>query len=418
MKIIVIGAGLMGISTAYYLSRKGMEVTVVDRSDGPGTQASFANGALLTPGMSDPWNAPGVLFQLFKYIGKEDAPLLLRPHALPSLMGWGLRFLRNSSKRRLWENLKKNATLSNYSMKVLRELREETGLSYDNRPTGSLKIFRDAETLKNAAALAKITEESGVVSTILDRAGVIATEPALGRVGDSIAGGIYYPHDELGDAHLFCQGLQELCIAQGVTFQFNTVIDKLVCNGTAISTVMTDKGPLTADKVVVAAGSYTTELLRPLGIRLPVKPAKGYSISLPAYDWQGPTIPVIDDQRHALVTPLGGRIRATSTAEFTGFDLSISPRRIDQLTDFLKSLYPDLGERLNPDDIIPWAGLRPMSADGVPFIGPCKIDNLFINSGQGHLGWTMAAGSARLLTDLMSGQPTDIDAQSYAVARK
>lgn len=417
MKIIVVGAGLMGISTAYYLARKGMDVTVVERAPGPGTEASFANGSLLTPGMSDPWNAPGVFFQLLKYLGKEDAPLLLRPRALPSLVGWGIRFLRNSSKSRFMGNLKKNAALANYSLKCLHDLREETGLSYDSRQSGSLKIFRDNQTLEKAAALAKTIEECGVASKLLDRDGVIAIEPALGPVGGIIAGGIYYPGDEVGDSHLFCKNMHGLCVELGVSFHFNCTVEKLVAKADKITSVMTDKGSFSADNVVVAAGSYSTGLLRPLGLSLAVKPAKGYSISLPSYGWQGPKIPVIDDCRHALVSPLGERIRVTSTAEFAGFDTTISPRRIDHLTDFLKGLYPDFADKIIARDIVPWAGLRPMSADGVPFIGPSKIPNLFINSGQGHLGWTMAAGSGRLLADLIMGSPADIDAEDYAVGR-
>ena len=418
MKTLIIGSGLLGLTTAYYLSKQGVAVTVIDRAEGPGMETSFANGAALTPGMTDPWNAPGVLRKLIQWLGKEDAPLLLRMHALPSLIGWGWLFLRNSSPEAFRRNLKKNAALAAYSMQTLKTLREETGINYQQASRGTMKVFRDQSAIQSAIDLAQLVEEYGISHKVLSKEQVIRTEPALTGIADSVAGGLYFPGDEAGDAYLFCQQLRALCEKQGVRFDFNTHVEGFKQSSNRITSIVTNHTHYEADSVVLAAGSHSQILARSVGVRLPIRPAKGYSITVPRGDWQdAPQIPVVDDQLHAVVTPVGDRIRVAGTAEFTGFDLSINPGRINNLQRLLQAIYPDFAAKLDAQDITPWAGFRPMTADSVPILGKTKMDNLFLNTGHGHLGWTMAAGSGKAVAGVMLGQKAGLGVEAYGLKR-
>jgi len=413
MKVLIVGGGLLGLSTAWHLNKHGADISLVERNDGAGEETSFANGGMLTPSMSDPWNAPGVLGQLIKWLGREDAPLLLRPHALPSLIGWGWTFLRNSSRERFLANTRKNAVLAGYSVEATRALRADTDIQYEAAELGTLKVFREPAALRSVAQLSGTLSDLGLRFTVLDREGVLAAEPALAPVAGNLIGGIHYGGDESGDAYLFCQRLQQLCASRGVTFHFDTTVRKFVTERGRIAAVITNDRQFEADAVVIAAGSYSAPLLRPLGIRLPVRPAKGYSLTLPLGSWNGPRLPVVDDHLHAAVTPLGNRIRVAGTAEFAGFDSVINQGRIDNLSRMLKGIYPEFASGLAAGAGVPWTGFRPMSADGVPLIGATRIDNLFVNTGHGHLGWTMAVGSGKLLADLVAGKQPDIAADPY-----
>ena len=418
MKITVIGSGLIGISTAYFLSEQGMQVTVVDRQVGAGMETSFANGALLTPSMSDPWNAPGVMAKLVQWLGKDDAPMLLRLKALPTLMGWGLKFLHHSEPQRFTANLKKNAALASYSLSVMQGLQRQTGIDYSQSNTGIIKIFRDSKSLQPTVDLAKQLSPYGIEHRVLDQAGVIQQEPALAAIGEQVAGGIYYPNDESGDAYQYCQQLHRLCEARGVIFRFGETVQTFKGSSDQVKTVITDKGQWDTDALVIAAGSYSPALVRSLGIKLPVKPVKGYSLTVPAGDWlERPTIPVIDDQLHAAVVPVANNIRVAGTAEFTGFDTRIDQGRIDNLLGLLESVYPVFTKTLDLKTLTPWAGLRPVSADGVPIIGKTAVDNVYLNTGHGHLGWTMAAGSGKALADLISGRKAGFDIRDYGFYR-
>jgi D-amino-acid dehydrogenase len=418
MKIVVVGSGLLGTSTAYFLTNDAHQVTVLDRAAGPGMETSFANGGMLTPSQADPWNAPGVLWKALRWLGREDAPLLLRPRALPSLGLWGLSFLRNSAPRRHLRNALRNARLAEYSLAVLRKLRGEMPMRYDQSCRGTLKVFRDQASMDRNATLAKALSREGVQYRTLDRAGVVEVEPALAAIRSSIVGGIHYPDDESGDAHQFCAALCEAAQRNGAEFLFGTAVTGLQRSGRRITAVETQAGPLRADAFVVAAGSFSPLLLRPLGMRLPVEPVKGYSVTLPRDGWdEAPTVPVVDDALHAAVTPLGDRLRVAGTAELAGYDDTLRQGRIRNLLGLMKRIYPRYPVSLAESEAQPWVGFRPMTPDGGPVLGPSPWENLFLNTGHGHLGWSMAAGSGKAVADLISGRVPEIDLSEYRFDR-
>lgn len=416
MKALVIGSGLIGTTSAYFLSRRGWEVTVLDRQAGPGEETSFANGSLLTPSLPEPWNSPGSWRVLLKSIGRSESALLLRLKALPHLAGWGAAFLRNSSPRRYERNTLKNLTLALHSLEVLRSLREETGIQYGGAAPGTLRIFREAAPLERALAWAERLRAEGLAYRCLTGSEIVATEPALAPIARQLAGAIHYPSDEIGNAYKFCTGLADHARRAGVEFRFSTVVTGIeVRHGKATAVVSGDKR-YTADRYVVAAGSYSPLLLEGPGLKVPVRPAKGYSLSFERPSPETPFyVPVVDDDFHAVVLPLDNVIRVAGTAEFTGYDLSLPEARIQNLRTLVKQVLP--AWPLDPTSAKPWCGLRPMSVDGVPIIGPTPIGNLWINTGHGHLGWTMAAGSGQLLSDLLTGGSPVVDPEVYGLSR-
>jgi D-amino-acid dehydrogenase len=419
MHVVIIGAGLMGTTTAWYLRQHGVDVTVVDRAEAAGMETSFANAGMLTPSMADPWNAPGTLSKLVRWLGREDAPMLLRLRAVPSLAGWGLRFLANARESTFRANTLKNVALANYSLSLLQDLRAEPGLTYDQTTGGTLRACRDQAAVDHAASLAGFLAEYGVAFRVLDRRGVVETEPALRPVADKIVGGVHYPGDEAGDAHLFCRELSRAARERGVRFHFETAVTRFRLASRRIAAIETSSGSIPADAFVLAAGSFSPLLARPLGLEIPVRPVKGYSITAPRGDWpDGPVIPVADDHLHAAVTPLGSRIRVAGTAEFTGYDDTVTPSRIDNLLGLLELIFPEYAVRLDRNSIQPWCGFRPVCVDGVPILGRSQVaDNLFLNTGQGHLGWTMSAGSGKAVADLICGETPEIPLVDFSIER-
>lgn len=418
MRVVVVGSGLLGVTTVYFLARDGCQVTVVDRDSEPARGTSHANAGMLTPSMADPWNSPGVFWHLVKWIGKEDAPFLLRPSVIPRMTRWGLSFIANSRPARFHANMEKNLKLASYSLRVLRELRSELALSYDERANGTLTVFRNQADFDLARARFDHLAKLGLHVDVLSPAESTALEPAIADVGDKLVGGILCPEDESGDARMFTQALAEKARALGVQFQFNTSVTGFETTGSRVAAVLTEGGRHAADAVVIAAGSWSPLLVGKLGINLPVQPVKGYSITVAAGGWSAkPSRPIIDAALHAAITPMGDRLRVAGTAEFAGYDTSLSTGRINNLFDLLLSVYPSFAPHLDRTSASPWAGLRPVSADGVPRIGRMKLDNLYVNAGHGHLGWTFAAGSGRLLSDQMLGKPTGIDAGPYDAQR-
>jgi D-amino-acid dehydrogenase len=416
VKALIIGSGLIGVTSAYFLARRGWEVTVLDRQDGPGQETSFANGSLLTPSMPEPWNAPGSWRVLLASIGRSDSPLQLRLKALPHLAGWGVRFLRNSSRERYESNCVKNLKLALHSLAVMRRLREEIDIEYGSAVSGTLRIFRDPAQLQRAIVWAERLKAEGVTYRLLTGSEVAAMEPALGPVSGQLAGGIHYPLDEIGNAYKFCVGLAEHARRAGVDFRFRTLVTGIETRQGKITAVRSGDQEFTADSYVVAAGSYTPLLLKSVGISVPVRPAKGYSLTFERPSPDIPfRVPVGDDDFHAVVVPLEKVIRVAGTAEFTGYDLSLSEVRIGNLVKLVRQVLPTWA--LDPATAKPWCGLRPMSADGVPIIGPTPIGNLWINTGHGPLGWTMSAGSGQLLSDLLSGGSPAVNPGAYALAR-
>jgi D-amino-acid dehydrogenase len=419
MRVVVVGSGVVGVASAWFLAQHGCEVTVLERGDAVACGTSHANAGMLTPSMADPWNAPGILWHVLGWLGQEDAPFLLRLRAIPSVSLWGLSFLANSRPARFRINMEKNLRLARYSLQVLRELRDSLGLHYDERANGTIKVFRTQKAFDHGVARNELLKDLGLDVRALDPQQVVEVEPSLAPVRDKLAGGIYCPSDESGDACAFAGALADKAKAAGVTFRLGTAVAGFEGDGNRITAARTTQGRQAADAFVVAAGCWSPQLLRPLGIALPVRPVKGYSITVPVGKWNAPPrMPVIDDALHTAVTPLGDRLRVAGTAEIAGFNRELTPERVENLFALLLALYPSYAPHLDRAHASPWAGLRPVSADGVPRIGRLKFDNLFVNSGHGHLGWTLSAGSARLLADLVCGHRPAIDPAPYDAQRR
>jgi D-amino-acid dehydrogenase len=414
MRVLVIGSGLLGVASAHFLSREGCDVTVVERLGGVAAGTSHANAGMLTPSMADPWNSPGIFWHLLQWLGREDAPFLLRPRALPSMLGWGLSFIAASSPARQRASMDANLRLAAYSLAQLRELRAAHQLAYDERTNGTIKVFRDRRAFDAAVARNRVLAELGLDVRAVDPAQAVALEPSLAPVREALVGGIYCPTDESGDARAFTQALADTARAGGVRFEFGVDITGFEHAGGRLNAALAGGRRFEAEQFVVAAGSWSPQLLSQLGIALPVRPVKGYSITVPTAHWGGaPQMPVIDDALHAAATPLGARLRVAGTAEIAGYDATVTPARIENLFNLLLGLFPTYPQPLDRAKAEPWAGLRPVSPDGVPRIGQLGYDNLFVNTGHGHLGWTLAAGSGALLAQLVCGRPTEIAAGPY-----
>ena len=404
---VVLGGGVVGVASAWFLARSGCRVTLIERREGAGLETSFANGGLVTPSMSDPWASPEIPRLILKWIGREDAPFLLRIGALPGLVSWGLRFLRECNEECWRRNTRNILRLSTYSHECLRELVRETGVDYESNPFGTLHLFRDSLSMEKTSRTAEMLEELGVRSQALDPAGCTALEPALRQQVDRIAGGIHYPDDEGGDAHLFSRRLAAICASNGVEIRYGEAVEGIETQGGRFSAVRTGAGRVEADACVVALGYESARHLRPLGVRLPIYPVKGYSLTFPVGGWNdAPVVPFADDGHKAGIVRIGDRIRVAGTAEFAGPDRTLNPKRIENLRGFFLSLFPDYPDRTAGDA---WTGLRPMTPDGIPYLGPTPVGGLFLNTGHGHLGWTMACGSARIVADLVCGRDAEID---------
>jgi D-amino-acid dehydrogenase len=415
MKVLIIGSGLLGLTTAYLLRRSGHQVTVLDREDGPGLGASFANGGLLTPSMPGPWNTPGCWRSLLSSIGRQDATMQLRLSALPGLARWGIGFLQNSTAARHQRNTLNNLRLALHSLRVMESIRGETGIDYGRIARGTLRLFRNPSAFERASAETRLSSE-GLTFRSLSRTETVELEPALRPIESELAGAIHYPTDEAGDSYRFCQSLAKHAREQGVEFRFRTEVSALNVHHGQVTAVNGGAEHFVADRYVVAAGSYSTPLLRRAGIRLPVQPVKGYSVTFDRMQAKEPLgIPIVDDDLYAAVVPLWSGIRVAGTAEFAGYDLASNPPRARNLLRLLQRVLPEVS--IDPALAKPWWGLRPVSADGVPIVGPTPVSNLWVNTGHGHLGWTMAAGSAQLLTSLMCRASPPLDPAPYALAR-
>jgi D-amino-acid dehydrogenase len=417
MKIAVIGCGLIGVTTAYFLRRRGYEVTVLERAAGPARETSFANGGMLTPGMCHPWNAPGSWRVLLRSLGRSDAALQLRVKTLPRLVRWGTTFLRNSTAEAFARNHRSNLRLARYSLDVMQRLRRETQIDYGRAARGSIGVFRDSAAWDHAWREAEQLRPDGLIARRLSVTELIALEPALKPIASHLSGAIKYESDEVGDAHQFCVALAAHAREQGVDFRFGTEVRSLEMSAGKVAAVVARDERFVADRYVVAAGSYSTLLLRQAGVRLPIQPAKGYSITFANANARvGLQRPIIDHHLHAVIVPFeDGSLRVAGTAEFAGYDRTLNDARVRNLIGLMQDLLPQA--QWDAGAAAPWCGLRPSSPDGVAIIGPTPIANLWINSGQGHLGWTLAAGSAQLFTDLLSADPPAIDPKPYALAR-
>jgi len=415
MKVLVLGSGVIGVTTAHYLAQAGHEVTVVDRQREPALETSFANAGEISPGYSAPWAAPGLPIKAVKWLFMRHRPLVIWPVLDPALWIWGLRLLRNCTEARYDINKNRMLRLAEYSRACLEALRADTGIRYDERMQGTLQLFRTDAQVEGAAADIAILEHFGVRYEVLDRAGCVRVEPALARVQRKFAGGLRLPGDETGDCFKFTQGLARLAAQAGVTFRQGIHIRAMRAEGDRITGVATDAGDLDADAYVVALGSYSPLMLRPLRIAVPVYPVKGYSLTVPIVDAaKAPESTVMDETYKVAVTRLGDRIRVGGTAELKGYNLTLREARRDTLDHVVTDLFPGGGDVSRATF---WTGLRPMTPDGPPLIGPTRYSNLYLNTGHGTLGWTMAAGSGRVLADLISGRDPEVDLDGLTLAR-
>lgn len=416
MHVLILGGGVVGVTSAYYLAKAGHRVTVLERQPGVGLETSFANAGQVSPGYASPWAAPGIPIKAMKWLLMRHRPLVVWPSFEPRLYGWLARMLANCTEEAYRRNKGRMVRLAEYSRDVLRDLRAETGIVYDHREQGTLQLFRTARQLDHVGDDTRVLDVYGVPYDVLDPAGCIAAEPALARAAGTFVGGLHLRGDETGDAHLFTQALAAICEGLGVVFRYGTVVTRLQRDGDRITGVETAQGAiLAADAYVAAAGSYTPALLRPLGIDLPVYPVKGYSLTLPVTNADAaPVSTVMDETYKVAITRLGDRIRVGGTAELAGFSQLLRAPRRETLARSVGDLFPAGGDLARATF---WTGLRPMTPDGTPIVGATDVANLFTNTGHGTLGWTMACGSGRLLADLVSGREPDIASADLTAAR-
>ncbi|ABI61400.1 D-amino acid dehydrogenase [Granulibacter bethesdensis] len=415
MRVLILGSGVVGVATAYYLSREGHEVVVADRRDGPGMETSFANAGQVSPGYSSPWAAPGIPLKVLRWMTQPRSPFVLRPKLDWAQWRWMTQMLGNCTANAYARNKARMVRLAEYSRDQLRDLRDETGIAYDNRERGTLQLFRTQKQMDHTADDIAVLKSYGVAYEVLDRAGCIAAEPGLQWAQVPLVGGLRLPGDETGDAHLFTRELARICMERGVSFLFGTQIHGFSTQGDKITAIRSSRGDLMADAYVCALGSYSPLLLKQIGIAAPIYPVKGYSMTIPITDeTHAPVSTVMDETYKIAITRLGNRIRVGGTAELAGYDTRLRQERRMTLEGSVKELFPDSGDL--PAATF-WSGLRPMTPDGTPIIGPTRYRNLHLNTGHGTLGWTMSCGSGRLLADMISGKRPNIDHADLAIAR-
>ncbi len=409
MKILVLGAGVIGIGSAWYLARSGHQVTVLDRQPAAGQETSFANGGQISVSHAEPWANPHAPWRALSWMGREDAPLLFRLRWDPALFDWSLRFLRECTPGRTRHNMRNIVALALYSRSQLQALRAETGIEYDHLERGILHIYTDPQEFSAAIAASALLRDFGCARQTIDADECVEIEPALAAARPLLVGGDYTAADESGDALRFTQKLAALCATNGVVFRYGQTIDRLQQTGDGIGGVVVNSAQgqevLNADAYVAALGSYTPLLLRPLGIHLPVYPAKGYSATLPLSETSvAPTVSLTDDGHKLVFSRLGQRLRIAGTAEFNGYNTDLNAVRCQALIQRTQQLFPDLQAAGEPEF---WSGLRPATPSNLPFIGRSSLSNLYLNTGHGTLGWTMACGSGAALADIVSGRAPD-----------
>jgi D-amino-acid dehydrogenase len=415
MRILILGSGVIGVTSAWALRRQGHEVVVVDRAGGPALETSFANAGQVSPGYASPWPAPGIPLKAVKWLLSRHAPLAIRPTGDPAQYRWLWRMLRNCTHHRYAVSKARMVRLAEYSRDQLGELRRETGIEYEQRTLGTTQLFRTQAQLDGAARDIAVLREYGVPHELLDRDGIVRVEPALAQMQGSLAGALRLPGDETGDCHLFTTRLAARAAEAGVEFRFGRRVEALVASGDRLTGVRIDGRTETADAYVLALGSWSPRLLAPVGIDLPVYPLKGYSLTIPITRPElAPHSTVLDESYKVAITRFDQRIRVGGMAEVSGYDLSLPQRRRETLEMVVRSLYPDGGDLARAEF---WTGLRPSTPDGPPVVGATRYRNLWLNTGHGTLGWTMAAGSASYLADLIDGRTPAIDPEGLDITR-
>jgi D-amino-acid dehydrogenase len=415
MHVVVMGAGVIGTTAAWYLLQNGHQVTVVDRRHASAQETSFANGGQISACHATPWANASTPKQILGWLGREEAPLLFRMRFDPQLFSWGLRFLRNCTDARARINLEKALRVAIYSRDCLRTLRDELDLEYDHSTRGILHICRTEQDMVAVEKATAQMQEYGLKRRLVSPEECLTIEPALRHATAPIIGGSFTPDDESGDARKFTERLSEHCIAKGASFHFNANITGLLHDQGKITCVQTDLGDIHADAFLVCLGSYSPLMLAPLGIKLPIYPCKGYSISIDTTGYSGaPETALIDDSVKMVYSRLGAHLRVAGTAELDGYNLRMSPRRQKLIVDKALELFPNSGDRSSIDF---WSGLRPVTPDSAPVLGDTKYANLYLNTGHGTLGWTMSCGSAKAVADLISDKTPDISLTGLGIDR-
>ena len=416
MKVVVLGAGVVGVTTAWYLAREGAEVTVLDRQAGPGLETSYANAGELSYGMTSPWAAPGIPLKALKWLFMKRRPLFIWPLISPTMWMWGIQMLRNCNEESYRVNKSRMVRVSNYSRDCLPDLIAETGIEYDGREQGTLQLFRTQKQLKGSKADQEVLAEYGSPFEVLDRDGCIAAEPALAQVKDKFVGGLRLTADRTGDCRMFTTALADKCAEKGVEFLYGQTARRIVVEGGKVVGIDTDPaGRVTGDAYVCAMGSHAPRVLKPVGIRLPVYPVKGYSVTLPVVDDKAaPQSTIMDETHKVAITRLGDRIRVAGQAEIAGYSGRLGPHATDTVRYVVNDLFPGGGDLTKAEG---WTGLRPMTPDGTPVLGPTHLPNLFLNTGHGTLGWTMSAGSGKAVADLVLGREPEISFDGLTAER-
>ncbi len=420
MKVLVLGSGVVGVTSAYYLARQGHEVTVVDRQPSAAMETSYANAGQVSFGFSSPWAAPGIPQKALKWMFQEHAPLRIQPRMDPTMARFMLQMFNNCSAERYAVNKERMVRVAEYSRTCINALRDETGIRYEDRQRGLLQLFRTDSQVEAVAKDMQVLAQCGVRHRLLDAGEITAVEPALARVPGKFVGGLHLPDDQTGDCHLFTNRLADYCRERlGVEFRFNTTIERIKRRAGHIEAIVTSAGELSADGYVVCLGSYSPFLVRDLDLRLPIYPVKGYSLTVPVTDDGGaPQSTVMDETFKVAISRFDDRIRVGGTAELAAYDLRLLEKRRATISMVIRDVFPEGGD---VDKAEFWTGLRPMTPDSTPIIGATQYANLWLNTGHGTLGWTMSCGSAQLLADLMSGRspainPHGLDIRRYAAA--
>ena len=414
MRVIVLGSGVIGVASAYYLAQQGAQVTVLDRQAGPAEETSFGNAGQISPGYSTPWAAPGIPFKAVKWMFQHHAPLAINMDGSMWQLQWMAQMLKNCNAQSYAINKERMTRVAEYSRDCLRELRKETGIQYENRSKGTLQVFRNEAQLDMVQRDIAVLKECGVPHELLLKDDLAKVEPALEYAKDKLVGGLHLPNDETGDCYLFTNALANLAKDLGVEFKFNQNVEKLVVEGEEIKGVLVNGEVLTADRYVLAFGSYSRDFLKPLELNLPVYPVKGYSLTIPIVDANfAPQSTVLDETYKIAITRFDQRIRVGGMAELSGFNHGLNKDRRGTLEMVTQDLFPggDLAQASF------WTGLRPMTPDSTPIIGATKFKNLFLNTGHGTLGWTMACGSGKLISDLVLNHKTDISTEGLSIQR-
>ena len=411
MKVIVLGGGVVGVTTAYYLLKDGHQVTLVDRQAGVARECSHANGGFVAISQAVPWSAPGVPAKTLKTMAQPNAPILMHVGQLPRMWRWGLDFIRCSRPEPSWENTKRVLRLSLFSFEALKEIRADTGVRYDAVEGGALKVYSNHKSLDEAVAVSERQRPLGLEFRVLDRQGCLDLVPALKPRIATLAGGIHFEGEEGGDCFKFTEELAAWCRERGAELRFHTSVEALETDGGRITGIRTDHGTLSADCYVLALGADSPLLMRPLGVRLPIIPVKGYSITVPKAPFpDAPAIPVLDEMRKFGMMPLPDRLRMSGFAEIAGYDTVPEARRTQAFITSFTGLFPQLEKCLEAaGEPQPFCCLRPVTPHGPPILGRSRYANLYYNTGQGHLGWTLAHGSAKIVAALVAGQDPGID---------